>query len=544
MQRETHARKRVEFLALLAITTLAYIRVVGFDFSPLDDIDLIAQKLPFLSDLSNAPALFRQPVFAFSYYRPLLTLSFMFDAVICAKPGMFHASNLLLHLGVITLVWRGLLLLTLPTRAAFIGAAIFALHPVQVHAIAWIPGRNDLLLAAFALPAIGFFIQRKRGWLALHLLFYTAALLTKENAIVIPALALLAWWALRRTYSRKDFGPVILGWTVITIAWWIVRARVSHQPIRDAWDIGDIVSQSAGSIVMYLGKFLLPVQQSVMPTLEDSPLILYSIVVISIAICATRCGLRNSRLAILGGGWLLAFLALPVVAGATVAQGGHLEHRLYLSSFGLIVLLAQVRWPTPKIPRRQAQILLTGVVLLALISIQVRLRNYRDPMAFASAAVSESPSFHFGYLLRGKLHREAEPEAAVADLARARELAPNALAAYLEQGILFQLLGRPSDALEAYNAGLKLPIGAVSSSQMAVNVASLHYRRSEIPQALTRYSLATRIRPGLPEAHLGLGLCYERQGNSAAAAEAFTLALKLRPGYPAAQRGLARTGSN
>lgn len=541
MQRETHARKCVAVPALLAITVLAYIRVLGFDFSPLDDTDLIAKKLAFLSDLSNAPALFRQPVFAFSYYRPLLTLSFMVDAVICAKPAMFHATNLLLHLGVITLLWRGFLLLKLSPRAAFIGAAIFAMHPVQVHAIAWIPGRNDLLLAAFALPAIGFFLQRRRGWLALHLLLYTAALLTKENAIVLPALALLAWWALRKPFTLQDLRPVVFGWTVITIVWWIIRARISHHPIRDGWDIGAIISQSTGAIVMYLGKFLLPVGQSVMPTLADSPMALYAAVTLGVVIFASRCGLRNPRLALLGAGWLLVFLALPVVAGATVAQGGHLEHRLYLSSVGLILLLAQVRWPSPKIPPPQRRILLIALALLALIAVQLRLRHYRSPMTFASAAVAESPTFYFPYILRGSLQRESDPEAALADFASARRLAPNKLSPYLEQAILLQLLDRSDEALEAYNAGLELPIGAVSSSQMAVNVASLHYKRGEIPAALARYSLAARIRGNLPEAHMGMGLCHERLGNPTAATAAFVTALRLRPDYPAAQRGLTRT---
>jgi protein O-mannosyl-transferase len=544
MQPEKHAHSRRGFLALLAITTLAYIPVLGFDFSPLDDTDLIAKKLAFLSDPTNAAALFKQPVFALSYYRPLLTLSFMIDAVICAKPVMFHATNLLLHLGVVTLLWRSLLVLEFTPRAATIGAAIFAIHPVQVHAVAWIPGRNDLLLAAIALPAIAIFLQRRRGWLALHLLLYTAALLTKENAIVLPGLALLAWWALRKPFTLKDQRPVILGWVVITVVWWVIRARISHHPIRDAWEIAHVISQSAGAIAMYLGKFLLPIRQSVMPTLADSPLIVYIVVTLALAIITTRCGLRNSRVAVLGAGWLLAFLALPVLAGATVAQGGHLEHRLYLSSVGLILLLAQVRWPTRRIPQRRGRILLVALTLLALAAIQLRLRHYRDAMSFANAAVAESPSFHFPYILRGNLHRQqAKNEAALADFAVAEALAPDSLAVYLEQGILFQQMDRQGDALAAYNRGLELPAGAVSSSQMAVNVAGIHYRRGEFDRAMARYTLAVQIRPGLPEAHLGLGLCYERKGDRSAAAQSFRRALQLRPGYASAERGLSRTAS-
>lgn len=524
-----------QFLALLALTALAYIRVLGFDFSPLDDTDLIAERLPYLSELGNAPDLFQRPVFAFSYYRPLLMLSFMLDAVICAKPAMFHATNLLLHLGVITLLWRGLLLLKFSARGALLGVAIFALHPVQVHAIAWIPGRNDLLLSVFTLTTIGLFLARNRGWLAAHLALYTACLLTKENAIVIPGLCLLAWWATRRELTLEKLRSAAIGWAAITVVWWIVRANISSTPLRDAWDLGDIASQSIGASFLYLGKFFLPIQ-ALMPTLADSPLAIFVIVVVCVAIFATRCGLRDPRLALLGGGWVIAFLALPVVAGATVAQGGHLEHRLYLSSVGLIILLAQVRWP--RIPRQT--VLLSALAIVALAAIQLRLRHYQDRLSFAHAAVAESPSFHFPYIIRGNLLREEDPEAALADFATAEKLAPDALAVYLEQGILLQQLKRTDEALAAYNRGLQLPYGAVSSSQMAVNVASIHFRRGELEQALTRYDLAARIRPNLPEAHLGLGLCHERLRNPGAAATAFANALRLRPGYAAAERGLAR----
>jgi tetratricopeptide (TPR) repeat protein len=525
-----------QVLALLALTALAYIRVVSFDFSPLDDNDLIAKKLAFLSALRNAPELFRQPVFAFSYYRPLLTLSFMVDAVIWAKPAMFHLSNLLLHLGVVALVWHGLRLLQISQRAALVGAAIFALHPVQVHAVAWIPGRNDLLLAVFALPALGSFLSRHRAWLAVHLTLYAAALLTKENALVLPGLSLLAWWALRKPWRLPEFRAVIVGWVAISVTWWIIRAQVTYDPIRSGWELDSVASQSIGALILYLGKFLLPIGQAVMPTLSDSPLALFGLLVIAIAIVAGRCGVRNPRLALLGGAWVLAFLALPVVAGATVAQGGHLEHRLYLPSFGLIVLLAQVRWPIP--PRRQ--ILAMGLVLIAIVAIQLRLRHYRDALSFANAAVAESPSFHYPYILRGNLLRESTPEAALADFATAGELAPDELKVYLEQGILLGMLGRTDEALAAYDRGLALPVGAVSSSQMAVNAGSIHLRRGQFDQALARYQLAARIRPGLPEAHLGLGLSYERLEQPEAAAKAFSQALCLRADYAAARRGLAR----
>ena len=70
-------------------------------------------------------------------------------------PRLFHAASLLLHL-INTLLAYGVLrrLVKRPWPAAA-GALLFALHPVQVEAVAWASGLKDLLCATFSLMALG-----------------------------------------------------------------------------------------------------------------------------------------------------------------------------------------------------------------------------------------------------------------------------------------------------------------------------------------------------------------------------------------------------
>src|SRR6266542_1742542 len=59
---------------------------------------------------------------------------------IALDPYPFHAANVLTHVFSVLLVFAILRLLVPAEWAAFLGAAIYALHPLQVEPIAWVSG--------------------------------------------------------------------------------------------------------------------------------------------------------------------------------------------------------------------------------------------------------------------------------------------------------------------------------------------------------------------------------------------------------------------
>jgi hypothetical protein len=95
-------------------------------------------------------------------YRPLTVFSFGLDRLVWGEeatsgapsPAGIHRTNLLLHV-VATLLVRGVLKTRLSSgAAAWLGAALFAVHPVHTEAVVHLVGRAELLMAVFFLAAV------------------------------------------------------------------------------------------------------------------------------------------------------------------------------------------------------------------------------------------------------------------------------------------------------------------------------------------------------------------------------------------------------
>ena len=157
-RRANHERWFLEIL-LLVFTALVYGRVVGYQFLTWDD-DLHITKNPYLNPLSWSGVLhfWREPYE--NLYIPVSYSFWAFEAWISQHlsgritpfdPAVFHVGNLLLHLACCWLVFRLLLRLIGHTLAAWAGALLFSLHPLQVESVAWIGESRGLLAALFSL---------------------------------------------------------------------------------------------------------------------------------------------------------------------------------------------------------------------------------------------------------------------------------------------------------------------------------------------------------------------------------------------------------
>jgi hypothetical protein len=185
-------------VALLALASSAVGVMNGFTY---DDVYVI-ERNPLMKYLHDWWHVFRLSYWPKALggdgYRPLTILAFRIEGVVGhLNPAVYHATNI--ALGVVA----SLLVLSvgrriLPFWAAFVAAALFAVHPVHVEAIANVVGQSELLVATAILAAVSLYLRdRLAGELRTStalwvLLLYAVACFAKEHGIVLPAILVAA----------------------------------------------------------------------------------------------------------------------------------------------------------------------------------------------------------------------------------------------------------------------------------------------------------------------------------------------------------------
>ena len=163
-----------------------------------DDFPIV-WKNPAIHDLARSYQLFAQPYwpkpFTPDLYRPLALFSYAVQwAIGHGSPMFFRAVSYALYAAVALAVFR-LAKRLLPFPAAFAAAALFAVHPVHVEAVAMAVNQGELWVALLScLAVVGYLRARQRGGplgtrteLKLAAI-YLIACFFKENALVLPGL--------------------------------------------------------------------------------------------------------------------------------------------------------------------------------------------------------------------------------------------------------------------------------------------------------------------------------------------------------------------
>ncbi|HUQ48843.1 MAG TPA: tetratricopeptide repeat protein [Gemmatimonadaceae bacterium] len=185
-------------IAIVAVIASISGLMNGFAF---DDVHVII-KNPRLHTFAQPLGLFTETYWRAEMgsmlYRPMTMVVFAIQWVIGnGSPLPFHLTSILLYAVLSAAVYR-LAELIMPLRAAFAAAAVFAVHPVHVEAVANVVGQAELWVALILVGLVALYIPRRRKGtlgpleIALVAFGYLAACSFKEHAIVLPALLLAA----------------------------------------------------------------------------------------------------------------------------------------------------------------------------------------------------------------------------------------------------------------------------------------------------------------------------------------------------------------
>jgi len=562
------SRKPLTLAALALVPLALYARVATFDFVQADDTDLIRGNISFLQNLRNVPEAFArsyfdvegQPSGRKTYYRPFVIVSFMVDAQVRgADPRVYHVTNVLLHVVCVLLLFTLLRILCRPGPAeagrygnwgngpgeasALALALLFAVHPANVQAVAWIPGRNDTLMAALALASLIAFLQyyfapgphpqrlprladaRRAGsrtdagsqhretadrvWLALHVAAFAAALFTKESALALPIVVALLARAV--PVKRRRAGPLrsaLVADAIVVAVWFVMRRRalMDGDPTSGSAMFAALAG-NARDMLLYAGKMVLPLHLNVMPGLTRVDIALG---VVSLLLLGWLLFRLTPRWRWLVAGWVLLFL----IPALTIPGLPAYEHRLYFPLIGVITGMSQLSiWANPS--RRSLAIAATVCVLFAGLSF-AHSGAFRNRYTYWESATTGTSHAGLAHVNLGQIaESDGDPSRAAEHYRAALAADPSTPGAHNNLGILAARRGDPDEARAEFHREVERH---PANADAYFNLGLIEKFSNRVDEAASWWQRAVAADPRHLAAHEELAAYYAAKGDAARAA--------------------------
>jgi tetratricopeptide (TPR) repeat protein len=437
-------------LALAGLTLLVvgvFFPIVGFEFV---DYDVPGQVVnnPHIRGLSFENLKHILTSRCVTSYYPVRTLTFALDYQLWElNAGGFKLTNGLIHLANVVLVfWLVLRLFTHPAapfpsssprndvRVAAFSAGIFAVHPVVVEPVAWVAGREELLMTLGALACVHLHFTARRlaeagGAFRRVIIYHTlaalacaAACLSNAAGAVIP-LIVTVWDLL--TLGKPRIGKILAG----TLALWGIA--IATATIKLFNFTTEVVSGprlfSAERWMLVLQVYFHNVRALVWPTdlapsrsaFDPTSFLEPAVFLGGLAALATLVllwKLRRRKMILFGLLWFL--LALSPGSQVVISHVHRADRFLYLPLVGLVAAVAMSLRPLGNfVQRRVATFGLTatavwGLLLLAMLSAaQVQIWGNSLTMWQHCVQVDPSNAFAHAALASNLAHRGLVDEA-------------------------------------------------------------------------------------------------------------------------------------
>ncbi len=495
-----------------------------------------------------------------NYYRPMFFVWLRLNRMLFAlNPISWHLSTMVMH-AVASLF--AMLVVQRCTRDRLVGAVaglLFAVHPVHIESVAWVSGGTDPLLAIFFLPAILTFLNwMERGspwqWLATVVL-YALALLSKEPAVVLPALLAVMVWASWRPEDKMTRAKAlllgVLPLVIETGLYWLARYKflIGAAHALNATPYWVMVLTWPKLVLFYLRQSLVPValafSYEMDPELTASATGFWLPVVVWICILALLAYWwyrdQEARGGIALSAAFFLFTLAPVLNLRWMGADAAHDRYLYLPVLGVCLLagVAVRQWKNLTPAPNATPVLAVVVVALLFVVSTIKQETYCvDDFTLWTHALKVSPNSDLAIGNVGSLMLEQGDK---------------------ERALYFSMLEwkrHPDYHLNNYNLAyfyynvknyqeaekyllLAMKIDPRRPDQYLVfGAVEMHLNRMDLAEPAMR--MAIEIQPEGEGFHLGLGAVLLAKGDRAGAEREFREELRLFPNSVGALQGLHR----
>lgn len=580
-------------VGLGVVTFAVYFRTLHNGFISYDDPDYITNNALVRQGLSWRGIAQAFKTFDQGNWFPLEWISLMStSAVFGLNPAAYHLTNLVLHIFNVILLFLLLRKATGKTARSAMVAALFALLPLNVEAVAWATERKSVLSVFFmllALAAYGWYVRRSElGRYLAIVVSFAFGLMTKAWLVPFPfALLLLDYWPLQRfgrarselqgqEDSRDGFGrllveklPLIamsLGTTIAAIFAARASGALSISTSRAPFALR--FENALWSYLAYVLKGIWPSRLAIIYPFPQHFYPAWKIACASLFLLGVTglvWRLRQKRYLIVGWLWYLGVL-FPVIGLIQTGTQSMADRWAYVSFWGVFVAAV---WAIAdfaegvNLPRAATVTAAGTILLLYACGSYVQIGYWHDSIALYSHALEVTRANGPVRVNLGMQYEEAgHPDLAYEQYQQTVVEMPNLgighynlarllagqhrlVEATAEYRLAIANTGVPREIADAYvglgaaYVEMNLPAKAIEQFNRALEAnpnavyalldrGMLEFRQGDLESARRDFSRSTQILPTAMTWYT-LGLILERQGNSKAAIQAFEAALHMNP---------------
>jgi tetratricopeptide (TPR) repeat protein len=578
------------YVALAGLTLAVYLPACGNGFVNYDD-DLYVTANPHVQRGVTAAGLqWAWRTHAAANWHPLTWVSLQLDSTLAGRrvsserlAGVYHLTNVLLHLATVLLLFAVLRGMTGAVWRSALVAALFAVHPLHVESVAWVSERKDVLCAFFGVAALGAYswYARRPGvmrYLAVAALF-GLGLMAKPMLVTLPCvLLLLDYWPLRRWRLAPAQGPLARsaseGYSSPSLAlrangpgqpssparplWWLLVEKVPLLLLTAADSVLTWTAQWEGqafqplerlplavragnalvAYAAYLGKTFWPVRLAALYAHPGLGLSWAQVAVAAALLAAVTavvvCAARRVPYAVVGWLWFLGML-VPTIGLTQVGPQAYADRFTYLPHVGLFIALV---WGTADLVRRvrlRPVAVALGVVAVAGCAVlaRVQVSYWHDSVTLweHTLAVTDD-NFLAHYHLANFLAANGRAAEAVAHYRASLAIQPDHWPAQQTLTAILIEQGRREEARQVFDAAMRFHPGDAAIRRAYARLLNAHGA-----------ALANRGRTEEAEAFLTEAVAVD--GDFGPARRNLERLLRDRAGGPARQqRGKSSSGRN